>query len=65
MIEHHFTAGATYAISDRWEVSGSAYFAPKVTQTDPGTGDMFSQFGGGTVITMKQYGGQVGLRWKF
>lgn len=65
VIEHHFTAGATYAISDRWEVSGSAYFAPKVTQTDPGTGDMFSQFGGGTVITMKQYGGQVGLRWKF
>lgn len=63
--EHHVTVGASYAINQRWEAGFSAYYAPKNSQRDPGTGDMFSQAGAGTELSMYQYGGQVGLRWKF
>lgn len=65
VIEHHITAGITYRLTPRWELTGSAFYAPKVEQTDPGTGDMFSAAGAGTRIDMYQYGASLALKWKF
>jgi long-chain fatty acid transport protein len=63
--EHHLTTGATFNVNQSWSVSGSAYWSPENSQKDPGTGDNFSQNGKGTTITHEQYGGLLGLRWKF
>lgn len=65
VIEHHFAAGATYRLSPRWELTGSAFITPKSEQTDDGSGDMFSAAGVGTKVDMYQYGASVGLKWKF
>lgn len=63
--EHHFTAGLGYKLTEKWELSGSGYYSPENSIVDSGNGDSYSQFGRGTSISLKQYGGQLGLRWKF
>lgn len=63
--EHHVTIGASYKLSPTWEIAGSFFYAPKAGQTDPGTGDNFSQLGKNTKVDMWQMGAQIGLKWKF
>jgi long-chain fatty acid transport protein len=63
--ENHFTAGVSYALSQSWVISAAGYYSPKNSQTDPGTGDFYSQNGKGTTISLEQWGVQVGLKWKY
>ncbi|MGE5505171.1 MAG: OmpP1/FadL family transporter [Actinomycetota bacterium] len=65
VVEHHVTAGASYAINERWEISGAGYYAPRVGMTDNGSGDSYSAAGRNSSVEMSQYGAQMGLRWKF
>jgi len=46
-------------------ISAAGYYSPKNSQTDPGTGDFYSQNGKGTTISLEQWGMQVGLKWKY
>lgn len=61
----HITAGLGYKFSDSTELLANGYYAPKRTQTDPGTGDKFSQFGKGTKISLRQYGLAMGVKCNF
>ncbi len=64
--DHHVTAGATYKFSQRFELTGSAFYAFKAEQTDPGNpAEQFSAFGAGTKVDMYQYGLQAGFKFKF
>ncbi|MCW8862983.1 MAG: hypothetical protein OQK07_11240, partial [Rhodospirillales bacterium] len=65
IVEHHLTAGASYKISDAWELGLSAYFAPEKSLTDSGNGDTYSQNGAQTKISHYQYGAQASLKWNF
>ena len=62
----HLTAGASYRLSESWELSGSFFWAPPVSQTDEGNAsDMFSAMGAGTEIGMWQMGAQIAVTWSF
>lgn len=64
--EHHFTVGAAYKFNEKWELAGSAFYAPENSLTDSGDPtDAFSGYGKNTEIGMWQAGAQVGLTWKF
>ena len=63
--EEHLTIGGSYKFTNALELGLSAYWAPKVTQQDPGTADNFSQMGNGTILENEQYGSQVSLTYKF
>jgi long-chain fatty acid transport protein len=65
VMEHHVAAGLTYALSPRWQLTGSAFYAFKAEQTDPGTGDVYSQNGVGTHVDMYQMGVQFAVKWTF
>jgi long-chain fatty acid transport protein len=63
--EHHFTVGASYVPSPKWELSASFFYALNNKQTEDGTGDGYSQMGNGVSIEMWQMGGQVGISYNF
>jgi len=65
IVEHHFTAGLNYALSDSFDVGGSAYWTPTAKKTDSGLGDSFSQNGVGSTLWHQQYGAQVSLKYNF
>jgi long-chain fatty acid transport protein len=63
--EHHFTVGASYVPSPKWELSASFFYALNNQVTDDGTGDSYSQMGKGVSVDMWQMGGQVGIGYNF
>ena len=64
--EHHITAGASYKLTERYEIGGSAFWAPEVTkQNDARVNEAYAQNGGQTQLSMEQYGAQVSLKVKF
>jgi long-chain fatty acid transport protein len=63
--EQHFTAGLSYKSSEKMEWFSNVWYSPKKTQTDPGTGDMFSKGGKNTKISMHQYGFSLGAKYNF
>lgn len=65
VVEQHLTLGASYKFTDSLELGFSAYWAPKNTVEDAGTGDGFSQMGAGTTLEMEQWGSQLGLTYNF
>ena len=65
IVEQHFTAGVGYKMTEDVELRLGGFYVPKKTQVDPGTGDMFSQFGKGTKINMYQYGFFLGAKYNF
>lgn len=65
IVEHHFTAGASWDLLENLTLNGAGWLTAKSSQTDPGNGDSYSRNGAGTSISLQQYGAQVGVSWKF
>ncbi len=65
--EHHLTAGGSYKLTERYELGGSAYWAPENTlRNNPaGTAGTFARQGGTTELSHQQYGAQVSVKVKF
>ncbi len=63
--EHHFSVGASYVPSPKWELSASFFYALNNKVTDDGSGDSYSQMGEGVSVDMWQMGGQVGISYNF
>lgn len=63
--EHHLNAGAAYTFMDGLTAGFSAYWAPTNSVQDDGTGDIYSQYGKGTRLSMGQAGFQVSLKKDF
>jgi long-chain fatty acid transport protein len=65
IIEHHFTAGMNYAVTDTMELGWSGYWTPVARLTDTGTGDNYSVWGVDSKLWHQQYGTQVSLKYNF
>ena len=65
IVEHHFTAGMSYAFTDAMELGLSGYWTPKAHLKEAGTGNTFSAFGIGSELWHQQYGTQVSLKYNF
>jgi len=65
VVEHHLAAGLTYKPSKAHGFTISAYYVPQKSQTDSGTGDMFSQRGKGSKMGMHQWGAQLAYKYSF
>ncbi|NQU57337.1 MAG: outer membrane protein transport protein [Rhodospirillales bacterium] len=64
IVEHHFTAGASYTMGNI-DLGISGYVTPTAKITDSGSGDGYSKMGKGTWLSHKQYGSQVSLKYNF
>lgn len=65
IVEHHIAAGISFTPKVQHEVTLTGYYVPMSSQTDSGAGDLFSQIGRGTKIGMRQWGAQLGYKYKF
>jgi len=65
IVEHHFTGGLNYAVTDSMEFGWSAYWTPRAKKIDSGQGDSFSSSNAGSTLWHQQYGTQVSLKYKF
>ena len=65
--EHHLTAGASYKLTERYEIGGSAYWSPEITLANhpEGSTATFANQGGNTYLSHQQYGAQASLKVKF
>lgn len=67
VVEHHFTAGASVALTDDMEFGMSGYWSPatKITNNDGGQAGTYSWMGSGSWMKMAQYGGQLSVKVGF
>jgi len=64
-VEHHFTLGLNYALSDAFDLGWSGYVTTENELTAPGTGNGYDQMGAGAKISHRQYGTQVSVKYNF
>ncbi len=65
IVEHHFTAGLNYAVTDTIDLGLSGYVTPTSEITEHGSGNGFSVMGSGTKLWHRQYGSQVSVKYNF
>jgi long-chain fatty acid transport protein len=61
VVQHHFTAGLTYRIGERWELS--VFYAHAFEQTVHGSGNAFGPTSNAD-LTMSQNTGGLAIGWK-
>jgi len=65
LAEDHFSAGFTWRVSDQLDIHAAYTRIDPESETDDGTGDLFSVIGEGTEIDLNVQTLSIGMTWRF